>query len=199
MSTTTVPRARSDRGITPYLTLAAGALFVVVPILVEFVTGDAFLLMGVAGLLFLAALPGVRRVQHGADGRTGAWGLRLIYAGLSALVVLILSGDLIDAAVDGTAQELAEGAFLLVGALSGAAMVLGVVLFSVGMTKAKVFPAAAIWVFLGGMVIALVSEAFEQTLRGPVPWLADTLPPLGFMVAGAGLLAIGYSALNPRR
>ena len=72
-------------------------------------------------------------------------------------------------------------------------------LFSVGMTRAKVFPAAAIWVFLGGMVAALVSEAFEQTLRGPVPWLADTLPPLGFMVAGAGLLAIGYSALNPRR
>jgi hypothetical protein len=31
-----------------------------------------------------------------------------------------------------------------------------------------------------------------------VPWLADTLPPLGFIVAGLGLLAIGYSALNRR-
>lgn len=198
MSTTTVPRARAGRGLTPYLTLGAGALFVVVPVLVELVTGDAFLLMGLAGLLFLAALPGVRRVQEGADGRAGAWGLRLIYLGLSALVVLILSGDLIDATVDGTAQEVAETVFLLVGALSGVAMVVGVVLFSIGMTRARVFPAAAIWVFLGGMVVALVSEAFEQSLRGPVPWLADTLPPLGFMAAGVGLLAIGYSALTRR-
>ena len=49
------------------------------------------------------------------------------------------------------------------------------------------------------MVLALVSESFEQSLRGSVPWLADVLPPLGFMVAGVGLLAIGRSALAVSR
>ena len=199
MSTDTIQRTREDRGLTPHLTIAAGALFVVVPMLVEFVSGDAFLLMGVAGLLVLAALPGLRRLQRGADGRSGSWGLRLTMVGLCSLVVLILSGDLIDAAVSGTAQDVAEAGFMLVGGLAGLATLLGIVLFSVGMTRARVFPPAAIWVFLGGMVLAFVSETFEQSLRGPVPWLADTLPPLGFMVAGLGLLAIGLSALNRGR
>jgi len=119
--------------------------------------------------------------------------------GLCSLVALILTGDLIDAAVSGGAQDVAEAGFMLVGGVAGLATLLGIVLFSVGMTRARVFPAAAIWVFLGGIVVAFVSEAFEQSLRGPVPWLADTLPPLGFVVAGLGLLAIGHSALNRRR
>ncbi len=118
---------------------------------------------------------------------------------LGSLVALILSGDLIDAAVSGVAQDVAETGFMLVGALAGMATLLGIVLFSVGMTRARVFPPAAIWVFLGSMVLAFLSETFEQSLRGPVPWLADTLPPLGFMVAELGLLAIGYSALNRNR
>jgi hypothetical protein len=196
MSTQPIQRARRDRGVTPYLTLIAGALFVVVPPLVEFVADDAFVLMGVAGLLFLAALPGLRSRQRGADGRTGRWGLRLTMSGLCTLVVLILSGDLIDAAVGGTAQDVAEAAFMVFGGLAGIAALLGIVLFSLGMTRARVFPPAAIWVFLGGIVLAFTSEAFEQTLRGPVPWLADTLPPLGFVTAGLGLIAIGRSALD---
>lgn len=199
MTTETVPAPRPSRGATAYLALAAGALFVVVPLLVQLVSDDAFALMGVAGLLFLAALPGIRRAQHGRDGRSGAWGLRLTMTGLGALVVLVLSGDLIDASVDGAAQDVAETMFLLVGALAGVATMVGVVLFSLGMTRARVFPAAAIWVFLGGLLVALVSEGFEQALRGPVPWLADTLPPLGFVVAGVGLLAIGRSARDQQR
>jgi hypothetical protein len=196
MSTDTLDVARQDRGLTPYVTLAAGALFVVVPVLVEFVSGDAFLLMGVAGLLVLAALPGLRRRQDGADGRSGTWGLWLTMSGLCALVVLILSGDLIDAAVSGSVQGVAEAVFMVVGAVAGFAVLLGVVLFSLGMTRARVYPPAAVWVFLGGIVLAFVSETYEQTLRGPVPWLADTLPPLGFVATGLGLLAIGRSALD---
>lgn len=196
MTSDTVRTARPRRSVTPHLTLAAGGLFAVVPLLVQFVSGDAFLLMGVAGVFVLAALPGLRRLQHGADGRAGAWGLRLTMGGLCSLVLMIISGDLIDAAVSGGVQAVVEVAFLLVGGAATLALLLGIVLFSAGVTRARVFPPAAIWVFLGGMVVALVSELFEQSLQGPVPWLADTLPPLGFVVAGIGLLAIGRAALE---
>jgi hypothetical protein len=196
MTTETLPRTGRRRTLTPYVTLAAGALFVAVPPIVELVTYDAFALMGLAGVLVLAALPGLRRLQRGADGQAGTWGLRLTMGGLVVLVLLIVSGDLIDAAVSGGVQAVVEGLFMVVGGAATLALLLGIVLFSVGMTRARVFPPAAIWVFLGGMVLALVSELFEQSLQGPVPWLADTLPPLGFVVAGFGLLAIGRAALD---
>lgn len=200
MSTDTVGRTPSRTGtrrsVTAYLTLAAGVLFVVVPLLVELVADDLFAMMGLAGVLVLAAMPGLRRLQTGADGRAGSWGLRLTMGGLCSLVLLILSGDLIDAAVSGGVQAVVEAVFLVVGGAATLALLLGVVLFSVGMTRARVFPPAAIWVFLGGMVVGLVSELFEQSLQGPVPWLADTLPPLGFVVAGLGLVAIGRAALG---
>lgn len=199
MTTDTIQTTTPRLAVSAYLTLAAGAMFVVVPLVVQLVSGDAFALMGLAGLLFLAALPGLRRVQGGADGRSGLWGLRLTMAGLGSLVVLIISGDAVDALVSGGAQDAAELLFALVGAAAGLALLAGVVLFSLGMTRARVFPPAAIWVFLGAMVIALVSESFEQSLRGSVPWLADALPPLGFVVAGVGLLAIGRSALAVSR
>jgi hypothetical protein len=197
MTTETITPTRTRRrGLTPYLTLAAGALFVAVPPIVELVTYDAFALMGLAGVLVLAALPGLRRQQRGADGRAGSWGLRLTMGGLGTLVLLILSGDLVDAVVSGGVQTVVEAVFMLVGGAATLALLLGIVLFSVGMTRARVFPPAAIWVFLGGMVLALVSELLEQSLQGPVPWLADTLPPLGFVVAGFGLLTIGRAALD---
>ena len=58
MTTDTIQETAPRRAVPAYLTLAAGAMFVVVPLLVQLVSGDAFALMGLAGLLFLAALPG---------------------------------------------------------------------------------------------------------------------------------------------
>lgn len=191
--TLTPPPTRTGR-TTGVLTLVAGALFVVVPLLVELVSYDLFGLMGLAGLMVLVALPGLRRLQHGADGRAGSWGLRLLLAGLVVLVALVLSGDPLDAALDGTAQAVAEGAFTVLGVGSVLGLLVGVVSFSVGMTRAGVFPRAAVWVFLGGMTLALVSEAVEQSLRGPVPTLADVLPAVGFVVSGVGLLLLGRVA-----
>ncbi len=75
------------------------SLFVVVPLLVELVTGDAFLLMGVA-LLLLLCCPAGPAPPAGRPGRPlGRWGLRLTLAGLVAMVVLVLGGDSLDAAV----------------------------------------------------------------------------------------------------
>jgi hypothetical protein len=184
---------------TSTLSVAAGVLFLVVPILVEFVSGDAFLLMGVAVLMLLAALPGLRRLQAGRDGRLGLWGLRLTLAGLAGMVILVLSGDLLDAALSGSAQSVAEGTWLVVAALSALSALAGVVGFSVAMTRAGVLAPSGIWVFLGGMTFGLVSESFEQSLPGDVPWLADVLPPSGFIAAGLGLVLLGLSARRVER
>ena len=195
-STAIEPTTTRSSRATAYLTLAAGTFFVLVPLLVEFVSGDAFVLMGVAGLLVLLALPGLRRLQHGADGRAGQVGLRLIVGGLIVLAVLIFSGDPLDAVLSGTTQEVVEGVFAVLGVVSVLALFVGVLSFSVGMTLAKVFPRPAIWVFLGGMALALLTEAFEQSLSGTVPTVADVLPGVGFMVAGLGLLMLGRAALR---
>ncbi len=189
---------RSARSAGP-LTLAAGALFVVLPLLVELVSDDLFALMGLAGVMVLAALPGLRRLQGGADGRAGELGLRLRLGGLVGLVLLVVSGDPLDAVLDGAAQAVAEGVFAVLGVVTVLALLVGVVSFSVGMTRAGVFPRSAIWVFLGGMTLALGSEAFEQSLRGPVPTAADVLPVAGFVIAGLGLVLLGRSAVAVAR
>ena len=178
----------------PALTLSAGGLFVVVPLLVQLVAGELFALMGLALIMLLVALPGLHRLQGGGDGRAGKWGLRLTLVGLAVMVVLILSGDALDAMLDGTAQSIAEAAYLALGAGAALSALVGIVLFSVGMTRARVLDSRGIWIFLTGMVLGLVSESFEQSLRGPVPWLADLLPVVGFVVAGIGLVVLGLSA-----
>ena len=197
LASTTVDVPAGHR--TSFLTIAAGSLFVVVPVLVELVTGDAFLLMGVALLLLLCALPGLHRLQGGRDGRLGRWGLRLTLAGLVAMVVLVLAGDAVDASVSGSAQAVAEGTYLVVAGLAALSALGGVIAFSAGMTRARILAPAGIWVFLGGMTLGLVSESFEQSLDGTVPWLADVLPPLGFVLAGVGLVLLGRSARTVER
>ena len=50
------PAASSRSHVPAWLTLAAGALFVLTPPLVQLVSSDAFALMGLAGLLLLTTL-----------------------------------------------------------------------------------------------------------------------------------------------
>ena len=46
------------------------------------------------------------------------------------------------------------------------------------------------------MGVALPPEAFEQSLSGTVLVVADVLPVVGFMVAGAGPLLLGRAAMQ---
>jgi hypothetical protein len=188
------PTTRRTARRASVLTLLAGALFLMVPPVVELVTYDAFLLVGVALLLLVCALPGLHRLQAGRDGRLGTWGLRLTMVGLLTMVVLVLAGDLLDAALSGAAQSVAESVWVVVAGVAALSALGGVIAFSVGLTRGRVLAPTGIWLFLGGMTLGLVSESYEQGLDGTVPWLADVLPPLGFMVAGAGLVALGLSA-----
>jgi hypothetical protein len=176
------------------LTVSAGGLFVVVPLLVQLVAGELFALMGLALIMLLVALPGLHRLQGGRDGRAGKWGVRLTLAGLAVMAVLIVSGDALDAMLDGTAQSIAEAVYMSLLAAAAVSALAGIVMFSIGMTRARVLDPRGIWLFLGGMVLGLVSESLEQSLRGPVPWLADLLPVVGFVGAGFGLIVLGLSA-----
>jgi len=187
-------RQSLHRSPAPTLTLVAGGLFVGVPLLVEFVAGEMFALMGLALIMLLLALPGLRRLQDGRDGWAGRRGLHLTLAGLVVMVVLVVSGDALDAMLDGTAQSIAETVYLALLAVAAVSALAGIVMFSIGLTRARVLDPRGIWLFLGGMVLGLVSESFEQSLRGPVPWLADLLPVVGFIGAGAGLIVLGLSA-----
>lgn len=177
--------------VTPILTLCSGLLLIVVPLLVEFVAGEFFLLLGVALLLLVFALPGLHRLQRGADGRLGRWGVRLTICGLVVVAALVLVGELLLGSAE---SDVAEAVLSVLAALSMLAAVAGLVMFAIGITRSSVYPSAGMWLFLGGMVVALVSESFEQSLQGPVPTLADILPPAGFIVAGLGLVALGLSA-----
>ena len=194
MTTTAPATVRTGPARTPLLLRLAGALMVVVPLLVELVSGDAFALIGLPLLLLLCSLPGLRRLQHGRDGRAGAWGLRLTTGGLAAMVVLVVSADPLAAAFSGSAEAVAETAWLAVATVAALAAVVGVVMFAVGLTRARVLSPVGVWLFLVGLAGGLVAESFEQSLSGPVPWVADVLPPLGFVVAGVGLLLLGRSA-----
>lgn len=179
-------RAVSARTVAG-LTMASGALFVVVPLLVAFVAGDFFLVLPLAFLLLLAAMPGHRRLQKRRDGKPGRWGLTLTVGGVVGVVAAATVGEVVAA----NAAPAVERVVIAVGALSGVALLTGLILFGMGMLKAGVLPSVGIWVFLGGVVVALVTEIAEQSLSGPVPRVMDVAPPLGFIVAGLGLVYLG--------
>lgn len=183
MTTHTFTAARGHR--TSTLTLLAGALFVLVPSVIELVTGDAFVLMGLALVLLVGALPGLHRLQAGRDGQVGRWGVRLIVAGLLGMIAAIVGSEVV---------VVGETAWLALAALSALAALVGAVSFSVGLSRARVLAPGGIWTFLGGMTLGLASESFEQSLDGTVPWLADVLPLVGLVVAGLGLVGLGVSA-----
>lgn len=182
----------TGRRATAVLTAVSGLLLVAVVPLVELVAGEFFLLLGVAALLLVLALPGLHRQQNGADGPLGRWGARLSVGGLLLAAVLIVIAEAVLGAIG--APDIGETVVGVLAALSALAALVGLVLFGIGMTRARFYPPAGIWLFLGGMVVALVSESVEQSLRGPVPTLADILPPAGFVVAGVGLVVLGYAA-----
>jgi hypothetical protein len=167
---------------TVALAYAAGAALLITPPLVEFVSGDFFLLLPVALLLTVAALPGLCRLPDGEP--TGPWGSRLLFTGLGVASTAVVLGEVTSAST----------VPMLAAAAGAAAAMAGLVLLTVGLVRTRRYPLTAIVMFAPGLLLALATESFEQSLSGTVPWLADLLPPLLFACAGAGLLWIAASA-----
>jgi hypothetical protein len=176
---------------TATITIIAAALFICVPLLVEFVSGEFFPLIALALVLFLVALPGFREA---ADGSIGQRGITMTMVALGVLVVLLIGGEILLAVVSDALASVLEPIVMGLAALAALAFMAGIAMAGAGMRRAAMLPGTAVWVFLVGMLVAAASEAFEQSLQGPVPWLADVLPPAGFIVGGIGLLALGIAA-----
>lgn len=174
--------------------LIAGSLLVAVPPLVEYVADDFILLLPVALVLMLVALPGLRRRQHGADEPAGRIGLRLVNLGLLVAIVTVVVGSLVLDALPAAVQTVAEPLLMLVAAVAALGAVVGLVLLTVGMARARVYPLLAVVLFGPCLVLALVAEAIEQTLSGPVPMVLDVLPPTLFVASGLGLLGLSLAA-----
>jgi hypothetical protein len=174
--------------------LLAGGLLVVTPALVELVADDLFVLLPVALVAMLVALPGLRRHQQGLDGRAGSLGIRLLNAGLLGAIVIMVAGSLALDSLSSGLQDVAEPVLLLLAGLAALAAVVGLVLLAAGMVRARVYPVPAVLLFGGGLVLALVVEAWEQSLTGAVPVVLDVLPPVLFTATGVGLLGIAVAA-----
>jgi hypothetical protein len=174
--------------------LLAGGLLAVVPALVELVGDGFFVLLPVALLAMLVALPGLRRHQDGRDGHAGKLGVAMVNLGLLGAVLVMVAGSLVLDSLSARAQDSLEPLLMGTAAAGAVAAAVGLVLLTVGMLRARLYPAPAVVAFGPGLVLALVAETWEQTLTGPVPLLLDVLPPTFFTLTGLGLIGIALAA-----
>ena len=193
-----VNRSTGDVRAAPRLSIAAGlcagVLLVAVAPLTELVAGDFFMLLPVALVLVVVALPGLRAVQGGADGSAGRAGLRMLALGLLSAVVLVVVGSLaLDALPEGTA-DVVEPLLLLAAGVAALVAIAGLGCLTAGMLRAGTYPRAAVLLFGPVLLLGLVAEVVEQSMSGGIPTVLDVLPPVLFLVSGLGLLGIVRSA-----
>ncbi len=89
--------------------------------------------------------------------------------------------------------EFVVGEFILllpIALLLAIAAGIGILRFRKRAGDAVEFPKLGVWLFVGGLTAAIASEVFEQSLQGPIPTIADVLPPTLFIVSGVGLLML---------
>lgn len=191
---TAAPVAATDSRKVGLATLVAGICFIVASI--GSGVFDALWIVMIVGFGLLAySVPGLHRHQAPADGALGLWGSRLV--ALGAVIVLGLGVVYLVWEAVGTPPEDSAiiGPLWMIGFFSFA---IGVVLFTIGSIRAKVFPQAAPTLMLVGLVVALVIDiatgAFFEDDGSTTPWGFY----IGVPLFGLGLAWIGYSLLKPR-
>lgn len=198
----TVTRPSTPAHATPTYSLIAGAtaggLLLAVAPLTELVAGDFFLLLPLALVLMLVALPGLRAAQGGADGAAGRLGLRMLTLGLLGAVLLVVVGSLVLDSMSSGAADATEPVLLVAAGAATVAAIVGLGLLTAGMVRASVYPRGAVLLFGPVLLLALVVEVLEQSVSGSVPTALDVLPPVLFFSSGLGLLGIVRAALAAR-
>jgi hypothetical protein len=193
-ATTTATRDESNKiGLAA---LIAGACIIVGSIGSAAV--DMVWVLMLAGFaLMIYAIPGLHRHQAPADGAVGLWGSRLVAIG-GTIVLLLGIVFLIWEAV-GTPPEddpAAIGAIWMIGFFGFA---IGMVMFTIGALRAKVFPQGAPILMLVGIVGAIAIDMatgafFEDMEGGTTEWGFY----IGVPLFGLGLAWIGYTLWNAR-
>ncbi len=151
------------------------------------------ILVGILGMVI--GIPGVRDQQAPADGEPGRWGSLMIRYGGAVLVLLGLILLVWDAI--GDPPEEAGSVFVdVLWMVALVTFVLGVILFAIGILKAKVLPAAAAILMLvglvGGIALDMATGAFfsdEGTQWGFL---------IGFSLFGLGMAWVGYTVFSGR-
>lgn len=150
------------------------------------------ILVGFLGMVY--GIPGIHDHQAPADGLPGRWGSVLIRYG-GALMVLLGVAFLVWEAV-GDPPEAGPAVVDVAWMVGFAAFVVGVVLFSIGIIRAKVLPAASGILMLVGIVAAIVIDmatgAFFEDEGTTTEW--------GFLIGvplfGLGLVWAGYTVVK---
>lgn len=169
------------------LTMAAGALFVLGP-LVSIASEWAWLGI-LAGLALLAyVVPQIHRLQAPADGWAGTIGNLLVAAG-AALVVALAVVFLLWEAVGDPGEPAWAGVLWLIGFLS---FLVGIVLFGIGTALARSFPPAAPLLMLGGLVAALLVDMVTGAFFEEEPTTTEWGFFIGLPLFGLGLCWMGY-------
>lgn len=192
---TAAPTTATDSKKVGLATLVAGICFVVASI--GSAVFDPLWIVMILGFGLLAySVPRLHRHQAPSDGALGLWGSRLVAFG--AVVVLALGVVYLVWEAVGTPPEedpAIIGPLWMIGFFSFA---IGVVLFTIGSIRAKVFPQAAPTLMLVGLVSALVIDiatgAFFEDDGSTTAWGFY----IGVPLFGLGLAWIGYSLWKPR-
>ena len=178
-----------------FATLIAGVCIIAGGIGSEFLE-PMWLVMVIGFALLLYAVPKLHSHQAPADSAAGLWGSRLVVFGGSLFVLLALIYLGWEAV--GDAPDEAPGLINVMWPIGFFSFLIGIVLFSIASTRAKVFPSGAPILMLvglvGGAALDMATGVFFEDDPETTAW--------GFLIGiplfGLGLAWIGYSLWKGR-
>lgn len=147
-----------------------------------------FIILGVALTAFWA-VPGLHRVQSGADGSMGKIGTRIVMIAGGLMVAMGITGFVVEEVVKSDWEpEWVGPAF----AVFGIALLIGFVLFGIGMIQGKVLPAMGAWLLLVSWPIGVIIDVALGKMdeeNGPGGYVGS----IGFAL---GLIWLGWAAMR---